>query len=137
VGDGPERAGLEALAGELAIIGQVDFVGHAPDPRPFYGGFDVYALSSDTEQMPLSVLEAMASGLPVASTDVGDVSEMLAAENTPFVGPLDAAALAVRLRSLLDQPKLRAAIGAANRAKAERDYDQETMFATYRSLLVA
>ncbi len=56
-------------------------------PRRCTADFDVFALSSDTEQMPLSVIEAMAAGLPVAATDVGDVAAMLAAENRAFVTP--------------------------------------------------
>ena len=69
--------------------------------RRVYAGFDVFALSSDTEQMPLSVIEAMAAGLPVAATDVGDVRAMLAAENAPFVGKLDDSDLARSLTALL------------------------------------
>jgi glycosyltransferase involved in cell wall biosynthesis len=135
VGDGPERAGLERLAAELGLGGRVRFTGQVDDPARLYAGFDIFALSSDTEQMPLSVLEAMAAGLPVAATDVGDVRDMLAAENTPFVAPCDEAALAERMRRLLDDPALRAGIGAANRARAERDFDERAMLRAWRGLL--
>jgi glycosyltransferase involved in cell wall biosynthesis len=133
-GDGPERPRLERLAAELGLAPRVHFTGHVADPAPLYAGFDVFALSSDTEQMPLSVIEAMAAGLAVASTDVGDVRHMLAADNAPFVGPREADALAAALRALLAAPRLRARIGAANRDKARRDYDQEAMFAAYAAL---
>ena len=93
VGDGPERAALERLSRRARAGRAGGFAGHLADPAPLYAGFDIFALSSDTEQMPLSVLEAMASGLPVAATDVGDVAAMLAAENQAFVTPLDDAAL--------------------------------------------
>jgi glycosyltransferase involved in cell wall biosynthesis len=96
---------------------------------------DVFALSSDTEQMPFSVMEAMASGLPVASTDVGDVRSMLAAEGAAHIAARDAEALAAALRPLLMDASLRARLGAANRAKAERDYDQEAMFQAYAALI--
>ena len=79
VGDGPERPALEAWRASLGLAERVEFAGHIDDPAPIYAGFDVFALSSDTEQMPLSVIEAMAAGLPVATTDVGDVRAMLAA----------------------------------------------------------
>jgi glycosyltransferase involved in cell wall biosynthesis len=134
VGDGPERAALEARALELGIAGAVQFTGHLAAPQAVFRSFDLFALSSDTEQMPLSVLEAMASGLAVAATDVGDVAAMLAAENRPFVVARDAAALAEAMAALLADPARRGAIGNANRARAERDYDQETMFQAYAAL---
>jgi glycosyltransferase involved in cell wall biosynthesis len=137
VGDGPERAGLEALAASLGIGGRVIFTGHSPAPAALYRGFDLFALSSDTEQMPLSVIEAMAAGLPVVATDVGDVREMLAPENGPFVVPRDPAALAGAIAALAADPGRRAAIGGANRARAARGFDQETMFTAYAGLFGA
>ena len=110
------------------------FTGHLAAPQEVLRDFDLFALSSDTEQMPLSVLEAMASGLAVVATDVGDVAAMLAGENRPFVVARDAAALAGAMETLLADPARRCAIGAANRARAERDYDQETMFQAYATL---
>jgi glycosyltransferase involved in cell wall biosynthesis len=135
IGDGPERPALERLAAELGIAEWVHFAGHVPEPAPFYGAFDLFAVSSDTEQMPIAVLEAMAAGLAVAATHVGDVRTMLAPENASFIGPLDDGALAGSLLALLRDPALRQSIGAANRAKAARDYDQEMMFQAYAALL--
>ncbi|MGH7044100.1 MAG: glycosyltransferase [Acetobacteraceae bacterium] len=137
VGEGPERAALEALAGALGLADRVVFAGYSPSPAAFYRGFDVFALSSDTEQMPLSVIEAMAAGLPVAATDVGDVRAMLAPENAHFVVPRDPEALGGALLALLRDAPMRAALGAANRARAAREFDQETMFAAYAALLDA
>lgn len=134
IGDGPERAMLAALAAELGIADRVRFTGHVPDPAAAYRALDLFALSSDTEQMPFSVLEAMATGLPVAATDVGDVRAMLAAENDAHVAARDDAALAGAIAALLRDGGLRAAIGAANRARAERDFDQEVMFARHAAL---
>ena len=134
VGDGPERGALEQLAASLAIASRVLFAGHVPEPTPLYRAFDVFALTSDTEQMPMTVLEAMAAALPVAATDVGDIKEMLAPENRAFIVPRDDRALADAFRALLRQPDLRRSVGAANRARAERDFDQEVMFAAYAAL---
>lgn len=133
-GDGPERPALAALAAELGIAGRVEFTGYIARPQSLYGGFDIVALSSDTEQMPMAVLEGMAARLPVAATDVGDIRAMLAAPNAPFLVPRDDAALAGALATLLGDAALRRSLGEANRAKAERDYAQATMFAAYDAL---
>ncbi len=135
VGDGPERAALEAEAAALGLGARVRFAGHIADPAPLYAGFDAFALSSDTEQMPISVLEAMAAGLPVAATDVGDVRAMLAEANAPLVVPKgDEAALGAALARLAGDAALRRAVGAANRARAERDFDERAMVAAYGAL---
>jgi len=137
VGDGPERPALEALAGALGIADAVRFAGHMAAPERAYRGFDLFALTSDTEQMPLSVLEAMAASLPVVATDVGDVAAMLAEENRPFVTPPDPAALAGAMARLLDDPALARRLGAANRARAEREFDEAAMVRAYAALFGA
>jgi len=134
VGDGPEHAALQAEALSLGVGERVHFTGHIDDPALLYAGFDVFALSSDTEQMPLSVIEAMAAGLPVAATDVGDVRAMLSAANAPFVGRLAETDLARSLTALAQAPDLRARIGAENQAKAWAEFDQAAMFRAYGSL---
>ncbi|WP_198669039.1 glycosyltransferase family 4 protein [Elioraea thermophila] len=134
VGDGPERAELERLAGELGIAEAVTFHGRQAHPAPFYARFDLVALSSDTEQMPMCVLEGMASGLPVVSTDVGDVRAMVAAENAALIVPKDEAALAEAILRVLDDDALRRRISTANRAKAEAEFDERVMIERYRRL---
>jgi glycosyltransferase involved in cell wall biosynthesis len=134
IGDGPEEGRLRALAAELGIGGITRFAGHVPDPAAAYRAMDVFALSSDTEQMPFSVMEAMASGLPVASTDVGDVATMLGEEGRPFLAPKDDRALAAALRPLVTDGPLRHRIGAAMRARAEAEYDEAAMAARYAAL---
>lgn len=139
VGDGPEMGTLRALAVQRGVADWVRFNGHDPHPELAYQTFDVFALASDTEQMPLSVLEAMATGLPIAATDVGDVRQMVAPENATHVVALDGpagddVALAAALERLLDDPVTARRIGAANRARAESYYDQQRMFATHATL---
>lgn len=132
VGDGPDRASLESLARTEGVSGRVEFAGHRADPAPFYAGFDIYALSSDTEQMPLTVLEAMASGLPVAATDVGDVANMLDAANRPYVVAREDGALADALAVLVTRSDLRTALGAANQARAKTVFAEEGMVSAWR-----
>ncbi|WP_198372364.1 glycosyltransferase family 4 protein [Roseomonas rosulenta] len=134
-GDGAERAGLEALAATLGLRERVEFLGQRGDVPKVLAGASVFALSSDTEQMPLSVLEAMATGLPVASTDVGDVRSILAPENAPFVVPRDDAALSRAIAALLVDAELRRHIGTANRRRAEECFGEQAMFEAYREVL--
>jgi glycosyltransferase involved in cell wall biosynthesis len=137
VGDGPERAALEGLAAELGIAGRVHFAGHVARPRGLVTAMDVFALSSDTEQMPLSVLEAMAAGKPVAATAVGDVADMIAPENRAYAVPRDDAALAGAIGALLDDAGLRRAVGAANRIRAEAVFAEGGMVEAWAGLLGA
>jgi glycosyltransferase involved in cell wall biosynthesis len=134
VGDGPRRRALETEVATRGLGERVTFTGHREDTPDLYAGFDVFVLSSDTEQMPLSVLEAMASGLPIAATNVGDVRAMVSPENAAFVTALDEASLAGALQALAVDPGLRARLGAANRAKAEQEFDQTAMAQRWRGL---
>ena len=134
VGDGPEAARLKALADEAAP-GAVAFPGRTDAPEDAYAAFDIFALSSDTEQMPLSLMEAMAAGLPVVATDVGDVGRMVAPVNRPFiVPPTDEKGFAASIAALSRDADLRAALGAANRKVAEERFGLEAMTAAYRDL---
>ncbi len=133
-GDGAERAALAGLATELGVSDLVTFTGHIDDTPGLYSGFDLFALTSDTEQMPLSMIEAMASGLPVVSTDVGDVRTMLASENSPYVGSREDDVVSTLMAKLLASPEDMARIGAANRLKVEKDFDENVMFASWYKL---
>ncbi|MBM3991857.1 MAG: glycosyltransferase, partial [Planctomycetes bacterium] len=114
LGDGPERAALESLARSAELAGRVHFAGYQADPRAYYRAMDVFALTSDTEQMPIALLEAMASALPVVATDVGDVRAMLpdaAREQVVALGPECGAALARALLGLATDATARARLG--------------------------
>lgn len=135
LGDGPERDAIKAQAHESGVAHRVHLPGFAPDPAKAVGLFDVFALSSDSEQFPISVVEAMASGLPIASPAVGDVAQMVAPENRNLIcAPQDDAALAATLAALAEDPALRTRIGAANRAYAREHYDEQTMIDSYRAV---
>ncbi|RED15815.1 glycosyltransferase [Parasphingopyxis lamellibrachiae] len=132
-GEGPEREAIEAEARRCGISGRVSLAGFLDRPSRYVGHFDIFALSSRSEQFPISVVEAMAAGLPVASPSVGDVESMVSAENRPLValGEVD---LAGALKELAGDEGLRAAIGAANREKAASHYDEGRMIGEYAGL---
>jgi glycosyltransferase involved in cell wall biosynthesis len=134
-GDGPDRPRLETAVNESGLAGRVVFTGYLARPELALAGFDVFAMSSDTEQMPYGLMEAMAAGLPAACTDVGDILSMVAEPNRPFIVPaVDGAALTGALRNLLTNPALRATLGAANRAKAEHEFSLDRMIERYDRL---
>ncbi len=134
-GEGPEREAILARAEEKHIDDRVHLPGFVADPAGLVGLFDIFALSSQSEQFPISVVEAMAAGLPVAAPAVGDVIRMVAEENTPFiVPPGDDLALRNALTTLAADPALRKRIGEANRARARKEYDEAAMIQRYKSL---
>lgn len=133
VGGGAEREGLEQLARELGVAAQVRFAGQSDRPQDWYPLLDIFALSSDTEQMPLGVLEAMAAGLPVVATDVGDVARMVAAENKDYVVP--AGEFAGALARLAADEAARHVIGLANQGKARESFDEKVMAKRYAELI--
>jgi glycosyltransferase involved in cell wall biosynthesis len=130
-GEGPARGALERKAKSLGL--DLVLPGFQKDPRQVYRSVDLFALTSRTEQMPLSLLEAMSCGLPVLSTDVGDVREMVSADNRPFVTS-DRDGLISGLATLLGDEKLRQSLGAANRSRAVQHYGIARMLERYRGL---
>ncbi len=137
VGDGAERRALESQSLAMGLGDTVIFTGAIEDPARILGAFDVFAISSDTEQMPISVLEAMAAGLPVAGVDVGDVKEMVSLENRPFIVNQESTALAGALLDLLSDGETRSRIGAANRQRVCKDYTLDRMVRSYTDLYQA
>jgi glycosyltransferase involved in cell wall biosynthesis len=134
-GDGPERPGLERAAEAAGIADRITFTGYLAKPETVLAGCDLFAMSSDTEQMPYGLLEAMAAGLPAVSTDVGDIKSIVAEPNRPFIVPVsDEAQLSQALGRLLGSSELRARLGQANRIKAESEFALETMIAAYDRL---
>ncbi|MBL8705750.1 MAG: glycosyltransferase [Rhodospirillales bacterium] len=133
-GTGTQREMLAALAQELGIAPHVVFAGHLARVERILPAFSVYTISSDTEQMPISLIEAMAASLPVAAVNVGDIASMVAAENRPFITPVDEVPLATAMADLLADPGRRRRIGSANADKARSDFSEDRMIAAYDAL---
>jgi glycosyltransferase involved in cell wall biosynthesis len=138
VGDGPERQNILDAAQNMGIADKLLLPGFLPRPHLYVGLFDIMAMSSRSEQFPIAVIEGMAAGLPIAAPPVGDVPQMVAAENAPFITEH---AGEVRLRDAIEtlarDAGLRARVGAANRAKAAAEFDEKLMIARYASLYEA
>lgn len=134
IGEGPEKDAIAAKAREMGVFQRLVMPGFLPDPHRYIGLFDIFALSSDSEQFPIALVEAMAAGLPVATTHVGDVAVILPPEQLPLVTECDEYALAAALRQLVADKTLRAKLGAANQALATAAYDETAMVASYARL---
>lgn len=132
VGDGAQRGELQALAQELRVAADVEFTGYLKDPSARLADFDLFALSSDTEQLPIALLEAMAVGMPVVATRVGDVGDILAGVSPdnlcePQDGPFAAA-----LSRALDQQPMWPAWAQAGRDKVQAAYSKALMTAQWK-----
>jgi glycosyltransferase involved in cell wall biosynthesis len=135
-GEGTCRGELTALVQELRLADRVIFAGHQTDPTRFLSGLDVFVMSSVTEQVSNAQLEAMASGLPVICTDVGDSRELLGEAAAGCVAPSNDQDLYTRaLRALGSDAARRAALGAANRARTVQFYSKDRMVNEYRELI--
>ncbi len=135
VGDGPCRSELEKLTVELGIRHQVIFAGAVRDPAPYFGAFDIFVMSSQTEQMPMALLEAMATGLAVISTRVGDIAEVLGTDQAPQIVRVDdELQYRAALQTLAKNPALRAELGAVNRTRCEALYGLQQFIEGHRTL---
>jgi glycosyltransferase involved in cell wall biosynthesis len=129
VGQGPLEAETRRLAAELDLTGAVVFAGFRTDARRLAAAFDVFTLSSTYEGLPIALVEAMALGRPAVATSVGGTPEVVSdGVDGLLVPPGDPDALAKGLARLLQDPELRARIGAAARSRAA-DFDIRTVVA--------
>ncbi|KQN37766.1 glycosyl transferase family 1 [Sphingomonas sp. Leaf407] len=135
VGEGPERQAILDAAEAMGIDDRVHLPGFLPDAWRYMGLFDIFALSSKSEQQPISVMEAMAAGLPVVAPPVGDIKSMVAEENAPYMGiDRHEVHLRDRLQALATDAVARRKVGEANQAKARAAFDEAVMIARYKAL---
>ena len=137
IGDGAERSRIEAAAREAGAGASVRFLGHRDDARALLAACDVYANSSISEGISLTILEAMAAGLPVVATHVGGTPEIVDASCGRLVPSRDPERLAATLGQLAGDGALRAALGRAARARVEERFTLDRMIAEYRDTYYA
>jgi glycosyltransferase involved in cell wall biosynthesis len=135
IGEGSERARLQALARELGLTERVLFAGDRKDVANLLNAVDVFVLSSITESFPNAVLEAMAVGRPVVATKSGGTPELVEDGKTGYLVPVgDAEAMAARIVELLHKPELRRNFGASGRARVEREFTPARMKQRFEEL---
>jgi len=132
IGDGPERSTIEAAACHAGVASSVRFLGHRDDARDLLAGCDLYANSSISEGISLTILEAMAAGLPVVATHVGGTPEIVDAFCGRLVPARDPETLAATLSELAGSPTLRSDLGRASRRRVEERFTLDRMIAEYR-----
>ncbi len=128
VGDGTERTALEALAESLGITADVEFTGYLKSPAEKLAEFDLFALSSDTEQLPIAMLEAMACGIPIVSTNVGDVAKILPSVAQELMSKADDVAFGQALFRAMQRRDQWPTWAEEGRRVVRRDYSVDTMF---------
>jgi glycosyltransferase involved in cell wall biosynthesis len=135
VGEGPEQAKIEEEVRRRGLEAHVRFLGLRKDVARLLPAADLFLLTSISEGIPLTLIEAMAAGLPVVATEVGGVGEVVVDECTGLLAPSgDDAALAARVIRLADDPALRRRLGQAGRARARAVFSEEEMHARYDQL---
>lgn len=135
VGDGPERARLEALIGDLGLGSRVQLTGTRDDVPELLAAFDLFALPSRNEGVSIAILEAMANGLPVVATRVGGNPEVVRdGETGQLVAVGDVAALSAAFARYRDDPELRRRHGEAGRLLQQAEFSRAGMVERYRRL---
>jgi len=140
VGDGPERGEVERVRAELGLAERVHLCGLQADVRPYLSAMDAYLMSSQFEGLPIAMLEAMSTGLPVVATAVGGIPEVVREGREGHLAePGDVATLGAGLVGLLAEPRRLAAMGEAARERVGAAFGMRRMQAAleeiYREVL--
>lgn len=135
VGAGPTENAMRQLAESYGLSNQIRFLGMRDDVPEILGASDVFVLSSDYEGNPLAVMEAMAAGLPIVSTGVGGIPELVTnGVDGILVHPSDEVGFKGALQLLLDQSDVRREMGMSAARKAEAKFDLRPMIQAYENL---
>ena len=136
IGGGDRETELRDLARELGIDSRTTFLGIRRDVPDLLPGLDVACLSSVHEGVPITLIEAMAAGLPIVATDCGSVRDMVEDGEQGFVVPVgDVENFADRLQRLAHQEPLRTRLGKSGRARVESEFQIQDTARGYEELL--
>lgn len=136
IGDGPEKENLHSFIRLNHLENMVELTGSQHDIDKAIDSFDIFCLSSDSEQMPVVVLEAMAAGCPIVSTDVGDIKQMVCKENRPYIVEKHAENDYLnKLIALINDKNKRISIGKCNQLRCQEKYSLQLMCDRYEHLL--
>ena len=128
VGDGPLRPAVEQQVDAAGLRDRVEFLGERRDIPEILASANVFALFTNWEGFPISILEAMRAGLPVVASSVDGVPEAVDTGRTGYLAPAaDVAAFRSALEKLLADPDLRASMGAAGRRRFENEFTVDAM----------
>jgi L-malate glycosyltransferase len=134
-GDGVLKGALQARTRALGLTDRVAFLGNRLDVEAVTAALDVFVLSSVSEGLSNTILEAMASGVPIVATDVGGAAELVVEGRTGvLVPPSDVPALAGAMARLINEPDRRLAMGRAARERAESVFGLDRMIENYQAL---
>lgn len=133
VGDGVLAEELKAFAQELGIRDQIRFEGLQDDVAKYFEEADLFCLSSDYEGMPMTLIEAMAAGMPIVSTNVGGIPDMLQDETSALLVPAGAISLADAMIRVMSDEALRCRLGE-NAWRAGRKFSHRRMAKRYLAL---
>jgi len=134
-GGGEQRSAMELLAGQLGLVDRIKFVGVRTDVDRLMAAADIFTLSSLSEGISVTLLEAMAGGLAIAATNVGGNGEVVEHNVTGLLSPRrDAAALGENLLKLLRDASLRQRMGAAGKQRFFDRFTEQQMHEGYRDL---
>ena len=137
-GAGPMQSSAKALVEEYGLSSRVTFVNECPDTPRMLAQSNIFALTSNFEAFPISILEAMRAGLPVIATDVGGVCEAVVDRDNGFlVRPRDAAQLADRLALLIGSAGLRRSMGSRSRRRFREQFEWWSMLDKTEGLYAA
>lgn len=135
VGDGPQRPALEALVQSLGVADAVEFLGFRSDVDALLSRAHAFLLSSTSEGIPMSILEAMRCACPVVATDVGGVAMLVESGTTGLLVPSgDETAFADALRQLIGNPQRAHEMGLAGRQKGQQQFSVSAMVQGYERL---
>ena len=134
LGDGVERASLEARARRLGVDGRIRWYGEVPDAGGLFAAFDVFVLSSRAEGTPLVLLEAMAAGVPIVATRVGGVPDVVAPAEAALVASDQPVALAAAIRAVCQDPMATVRRARAAHARLERDFGLAPWLERYEAI---